>query len=61
MTPELHVFITALAMALTAFAVAVRGWKKGFERGRKAGYDEGLAAGREETQAIERKLRNWYD
>ena len=61
MTPDLLVFIIALTMALTAFAVAIRGCKKSFERGRKAGYDEGLAVGREETQAIERRLKNWYD
>ena len=61
MTLELHLVIIALTMALTAFAVAVRGCNKSFERGRKAGYDEGLAAGREETQAIEQRLKNWYD
>ena len=61
MTLEMHLVIIALIMALTAYAVAIRGCKKSFERGRKAGYDEGLAAGREETQAIERRLKNWYD
>lgn len=61
MALEMLLFVIALTMALTAFAVAVRGCKKSFERGRKVGYDEGLAAGREETQAIEKRLKNWYD
>lgn len=61
MTLEMHLFIIALIMVVTAFAVAVRGCEKSFERGRKAGYDEGLAFGREETQAIEKRLKNWYD